>query len=40
MVEVKESTYEEALSRQLHFILVKPSFSKLFTDLYCLFKNL
>ena len=40
MVEVKESTYEGALSRQLDFILVKLSFNKVFTDLYCIFKNL
>ena len=37
MVEVKESTYEEALLRQLHFILGIWSLLKVFTDLYCLF---
>ena len=37
MVEVKESTYEEALLRELHFILGIWSPLKVFTDLYCLF---
>ena len=37
MVEVKESTYEETLLRQLHFILGIWSALKVFTDLYCIF---
>ena len=37
MVEVKEYTYEEALLKQLHFILGIWSPLKVFTDLYCLF---
>ena len=37
MVEVKESTYEEALLRQLHFISGIWSPLKGFIDLYCFF---
>ena len=37
MVEIKESTYEKALLRQLHIILRILSLLKVFTDLYCLF---
>ena len=37
MVEVKESTYEEAFLRQLHLILGIWSPFKVFTDLYGLF---
>ena len=40
MVEVKESMYEEALLRQLHFILGIWSLLKVFTDLYYLFYHL
>ena len=37
MVEVKESTYEETLLRQLHFILGIWSALKVLTGLYCPF---
>ena len=37
MVEVKKSINEEALFKQLHFILGIWSPLKAFTDLYCLF---
>ena len=36
MVEVKRSIYEEALSKQLPFVLGIWSPLKAFTDLYCL----
>ena len=36
MVEVKEYTYEEALLKQLYFILGIWTSLKIFTDLYCL----
>ena len=37
MVEVKESTHEEALLRQLHFILGIWSLLKVFKDLFVFF---
>ena len=37
MVEVKESSYEETLLKELHFVLGIWSPLKVFTDLNCLF---